>query len=74
MIDNNKFKIYISALTQLNLDNHNRIATTDVRKIRRIVRDYLSRGYGAEDTLKMWPSYKKRREKKYFCITKKKQM
>ena len=45
------FKIYISALTQLNIDNHNRISTTDSRKVRRIVRDSLSRGYGAEDTL-----------------------
>lgn len=57
--DKNKFKIYISALTQLNLDNHNRIATTDVRKIRRIVRDYLSRGYGAEATLLMWSSIRR---------------
>lgn len=57
--EDKKYKIYISALTQLNLDNHNRIATTDVRKIRRIVRDYLSRGYGAEETLKMWKSIKK---------------
>lgn len=62
----NKFKIYISALTQLNLDNHNRIATTDVRIIRRIVRDYLSRGYGGEDTLKMWPSIRKGEEKNIF--------
>ncbi|WP_410506259.1 nucleoside kinase [Haloimpatiens sp. FM7315] len=64
----NKFKIYISALTQLNLDNHNRIATTDVRKIRRIVRDYLSRGYGAEETLKMWPSIKKGEKKNIFVF------
>jgi uridine kinase len=63
----NKFKIYISALTQLNIDNHNRIATTDVRKIRRIVRDYLSRGYGAEETLNMWKSIKKG-EKEYIFI------
>jgi len=53
------FKIYISALTQLNIDNHNRISTTDVRKVRRIVRDSLSRGYKAEDTLKMWKSIKR---------------
>lgn len=64
--DNNKFKIYISALTQLSLDNHNRIATTDVRKIRRIVRDFLSRGYGGEDTLKMWPSIRKGEKKNIF--------
>lgn len=64
----NKFKIYISALTQLNLDNHNRIATTDVRMIRRIVRDYLSRGYGAEQTLKMWPSIRRGEEKNIFVF------
>lgn len=64
----NKFKIYISALTQLNLDDHNRIATTDVRIIRRIVRDYLSRGYSAEDTLKMWPSIRRGEEKNIFVF------
>lgn len=64
--DNNKFKIYISALTQLNLDNHNRIATTDIRRVRRIVRDYLSRGYGAEQTLMMWPSIKRGEQKNIF--------
>lgn len=64
----NKFKIYISALTQLNLDNHNRIATTDNRIIRRIVRDYLSRGYGAEQTLKMWPSVRRGEEKNIFVF------
>lgn len=61
-----KFKIYISALTQLNLDNHNKISTTDVRKIRRIVRDSLSRGYSSEKTLSMWPSIKKGEEKNIF--------
>lgn len=64
----NKFKIYISALTQLNLDNHNRIATTDLRIIRRIVRDYLSRGYGGEATLKMWPSIRRGEEKNIFVF------
>ena len=64
--DDKKYKIYISALTQLNLDNHNRIATTDVRKVRRIVRDYLSRGYGAEETLMMWPSIKRGERKNIF--------
>lgn len=64
----NKFKIYISALTQLNLDNHNRIATTDVRILRRIVRDYLSRGYGGEQTLKMWPSIRRGEEKNIFVF------
>src|SRR5471030_1008336 len=60
------FKIYISALTQLNIDNHNRISTTDVRKVRRIVRDSLSRGYKAVDTLKMWQSIKKGERKNIF--------
>ncbi|GFP74336.1 nucleoside kinase [Clostridium fungisolvens] len=64
--DHNKFKIYISALTQLNVDNHNRIATADVRKIRRIVRDFLSRGYGGDETLKMWPSIKRGEERNIF--------
>ncbi|WP_066890938.1 nucleoside kinase [Clostridium nigeriense] len=66
IVDKQKFKIYISALTQLNLDNHNRIATTDIRRVRRIVRDYLSRGYGAEETLKMWPSIRRGEEKNIF--------
>lgn len=65
---NKKFKIYISALTQLNLDNHNRISTTDVRMIRRLVRDYLSRGYGGEQTLKMWDSVRRGEEKNIFVF------
>lgn len=65
-LNSNVFKIYISALTQLNIDNHNRISTTDVRKVRRIVRDSLSRGYGAEDTLKMWQSIKAGEKKNIF--------
>jgi len=64
----NKFKIYISALTQLNLDDHNRIPTTDVRKIRRIVRDFLSRGYGGEQTLMMWPSITRGEERNIFVF------
>jgi len=51
-----KLKIYISALTQLRLDDHNRIMTTDVRLIRRIVRDRKYRGHGAGRTLAMWDS------------------
>lgn len=62
----NVFKIYISALTQLNIDNHNRISTTDSRKVRRIVRDSLSRGYGAEETLQMWPSIKRGEKRNIF--------
>lgn len=65
-LSGNIYKIYISALTQLNIDNHNRISTTDSRKVRRIVRDSLSRGYGAEDTLKMWPSIKRGEKKNIF--------
>ena len=68
ILDKQKFKIYISALTQLNLDNHNRIATTDIRRVRRIVRDYLSRGYGAEETLKMWPSIRRGEERNIFVF------
>ena len=51
-----KFKIVISALTQLNIDDHNRIPTSDTRLIRRIVRDSNYRGFKAEETLAMWPS------------------
>ncbi|MBE6052746.1 MAG: nucleoside kinase [Clostridium sartagoforme] len=68
ILDKQKFKIYISALTQLNLDNHNRITTTDIRRVRRIVRDYLSRGYSAEDTLKMWPSIRRGEERNIFVF------
>lgn len=55
----NKFKVYISALTQLNIDEHNRIPTTDGRLIRRIVRDARTRGSSAERTIMMWPSVRK---------------
>lgn len=51
-----KFKLYVSALTQLNLDDHNRIPTSDNRLIRRMVRDYQFRGRTAQETIKMWPS------------------
>ncbi len=54
-----KYKIYVSALTQLNLDDHNRISTTDNRLIRRIVRDARYRGHLAITTLRMWPSVRK---------------
>jgi uridine kinase len=54
-----KFPIYISALTQLNIDDHNRIPTTDVRLLRRMVRDHQFRGYSALDTLSRWPSVRK---------------
>ncbi|MDD4548986.1 MAG: nucleoside kinase [Syntrophomonadaceae bacterium] len=61
-----KFKIYISALTQLNLDYSNRIPTTDSRLIRRMVRDSRTRGYGAIDTLKRWPSVRRGEERNIF--------
>jgi uridine kinase len=51
-----KYKIYVSALTQINLDDHNRVSTTDNRLLRRMVRDYNFRGHSAQATLKMWPS------------------
>ena len=54
-----KFKIYISALTQLNVDEHNRIPTTDGRLLRRIVRDARTRGTSATATLNMWPSVRR---------------
>lgn len=52
----NKFKIYVSALTQINLDEHNRVSTADNRLLRRMVRDNQFRGKSALETLKMWPS------------------
>jgi uridine kinase len=58
------FRIYASALTQLNLDRHNRISTTDTRLVRRIVRDARERGYTARDTIKRWESVQ-RGEKMY---------
>ncbi|WDC84607.1 nucleoside kinase [Caloramator sp. mosi_1] len=64
----NKFKIYISALTQLNIDNHNRIPTTDVRLLRRIVRDNRSRGRNAEANILSWPSVRRGEEKIYFLF------
>lgn len=59
-----KFKIYVSALTTISLDNHNWISTTDNRLIRRIVRDYKYRGNSVQDTISRWPSVR-RGEKKW---------
>jgi uridine kinase len=61
-----KHKIYVSALTQLNLDDHNRIATTDNRLIRRIVRDSQFRGHSALQTLTMWPSVRRGEDRNIF--------
>lgn len=63
-----KFKVYISALTVLNIDNYNRISTTDTRLIRRIVRDKQFRGYDAKHTLEMWPSVNDGEEKNIFVF------
>ncbi|OQY04390.1 MAG: AAA family ATPase [Bacteroidetes bacterium 4572_117] len=54
-----KFKIYVSALTQVGIDHHNRIPTTDNRLVRRIIRDYQYRNYSALDTIKRWPSIRR---------------
>lgn len=62
----NKFKIYISDLTVLNVDYYNRISTTDTRLIRRIVRDYNYRGYSALETLSRWPSVNNGENKNIF--------
>lgn len=58
------YRVFISALTQLNLDKHNRVPTTDTRMLRRIVRDAARRGYSAADTIRRWPSVR-RGEKNY---------
>ena len=62
----NKFKIYISALTELNMDNHNRICTSDNRLLRRIIRDNRTRNYRVEHTLSLWASVRRGEEKYIF--------
>lgn len=62
----NKVKIYVSALNQLNIDNHNRIPTTDCRLLRRIVRDHQYRGYSATETLQRWVDVREGEEKNIF--------
>ncbi len=66
MRDENKFRIYISALTQLNIDEHNRIPSTDGRLIRRLVRDARTRGSSAQRTIAMWPSVRRGEEENIF--------
>ncbi len=62
-IDESKiFRVYVSALTTLNLDDHNRIRTTDLRLLRRLVRDYETRNASMEQTLSMWPSVRRGEE------------
>ena len=62
----NKFKIYISPLTELNMDNQNRVSTTDNRLLRRIIRDNRTRGYDVEHTLRTWASVREGEEKYIF--------
>ncbi len=62
----NKFKIYLSALTELNIDYHNRFPTTDNRLLRRIIRDNRTRGYSVVDTLKVWNNVRNGEEKYIF--------
>lgn len=62
----NKYKIYLSALTELNIDNHNRFPTTDNRLLRRIIRDNRTRGYNVVNTLSAWPNVRLGEEKYIF--------
>lgn len=61
-----KYKIYISCLTTLNVDDHNRISTTDARLLRRIARDARTRGFSAQATIAMWPSVRRGEERNIF--------
>ncbi len=61
-----KYRVYVSALTQLNIDDHTRISTTDNRLIRRLVRDHQFRGHSALDTLRMWPSVRRGENRNIF--------
>ena len=64
--EESKYKIYISALTSLNIDAHNRIPTTDVRLLRRMVRDARTRGSDAKRTIQMWASVRRGEEQNIF--------
>ena len=64
--DSAKYRIFVSAFTQLNLDRHNRVPTTDTRMLRRIVRDASRRGYTAADTIRRWPSVRRGEKKHIF--------
>ncbi|MCR4678705.1 MAG: nucleoside kinase [Lachnospiraceae bacterium] len=64
--DESKYRIYISALTSINIDEHNRIPTTDGRLLRRMVRDARTRGTSAQNTIKMWPSVRRGEEENIF--------
>ncbi len=62
----NKFKIYLSPLTEINMDNHNRVSTSDNRLLRRIIRDNRTRGYGVDKTLESWAKVREGEEKYIF--------
>lgn len=62
----NVFKIYVSALTTISIDNHNWVPTTDTRLLRRIIRDYRFRNYSAQETIARWPSVRRGEEKWIF--------
>ena len=64
--DKYKYRVYVSVLTSISLDNHNWIPTTDNRLLRRIIRDYRFRGYSAEDTINRWPSVRRGEDKLIF--------
>ncbi len=64
--DEEKYRIYISPFTQLNIDTHNRVPTTDARKLRRLVRDYKFRGHSAAQTIAQWPKVRKGEDKNIF--------
>ena len=64
--EDSKYRIYISALTPINIDEHNRIPTTDVRLLRRMVRDNRTRGYSAENTISMWKSVRRGEDQNIF--------
>lgn len=64
--DGKKFKVYVSALTTISLDNHNWIPTTDNRLLRRIIRDYKYRNYSAQQTISRWPSVRAGEDKWIF--------
>ena len=62
--DGEKFRIYISPLTPLGIDAHNRISVTDARMLRRMVRDYNYRGHSAKETIREWPKVRRQRDRK----------
>ena len=64
--DDKKYKIYVSALTPINVDEHNRVSTSDLRLLRRIVRDVRTRGSSAERTIEMWQRVRRGEEKNIF--------